>query len=136
MERAFITVLNMSITGSLIIAALLIIRFAFRKLPRKYSYALWAIPAFRLLCPISISSAISFFNLFKKAEVASNQMEYIAPPPTEYVAPTLPQSPVVTPLPPTYHDPMEEVVKEVPKSLSLGEIAGIIWLTVAAAIIL
>lgn len=135
MERAFITVLNMSITGSLIIAALLIIRLAFRKLPRKYSYALWAIPAFRLLCPISISSAISFFNLFKKAEVASNQMEYIAPP-TEYVAPTLPQNPVVTPLPPTYHDPMVDVVKEVPKSLSLGEIAGIIWLTVAAAIIL
>ena len=135
MEKIFVSVLNMSISGSVIIAAVIIMRFLFKRLPRVYSYALWSIPAIRLLCPISVSSVVSFFN-FLKPEVSENRMEYIAPPTTAYVAPTLPQNPVVTPMPPTYRDPMEDVVKEVPKSLSLGEIAGIIWALVAVGIII
>ena len=135
MEKIFVSVLNMSISGSVIIAAVIIMRFLFKRLPRVYSYALWSIPAIRLLCPISVSSVVSFFN-FLKPEVSENRMEYIAPPTTAYVAPTLPQNPVVTPMPPTYRDPMEDVVKEVPKSLSIGEIAGIIWALVAVGIII
>lgn len=136
MEAVFVTVLNMSITGGMIIAALAVLRLMLKKLPRRYSYVLWAIPAIRLLCPISISSVMSFFNLLKPKAVEQNRMEYIVPQATEYIAPTLPADPVITVAPPTYHDPMEDVVKEVPKSLSLGEIAGIIWAAVAVGIVI
>ena len=72
------SVLNMSITGSLIIAALMLLRLPMKKAPKKYSYILWAIPGIRLLCPFSLSSAMSVFNLFRP-EVDSHRMEYIPP---------------------------------------------------------
>ena len=136
MESIFVTVLNMSITGGLIVAVLALLRLMFKSLPRRYSYMLWAIPALRLLCPISISSAVSFFNLLKPRTVEQNRMEYIAPPAAEYVSPTLPADPVITALPPAYHDSMEDVVKEDPKALSVGEIAGLIWAAVAVGIVI
>ncbi len=76
MENIFLTVLNMTITSSAIIIAVMIIRFFLRKMPRKYSYILWIIPAIRLLCPVSISSILSVFNIFRPA-VNENKMEYI-----------------------------------------------------------
>ena len=136
MESIFVTVLNMSITGGLIVAVLALLRLMFKSLPRRYSYMLWAIPALRLLCPISISSVVSFFNLLKPRTVEQNRMEYIVPPAAEYVSPTLPADPVITALPPAYHDSMEDVVKEVPKALSIGEIAGLIWAAVAVGIVI
>lgn len=78
MNTILYSVLNMSITGSLIIAALILLRIPMKKVPKKYSYILWAIPAVRLLCPVSFSSVISLFNIFRPS-VDSNRMEYIPP---------------------------------------------------------
>lgn len=79
MTDIFRTVLNMSITGAYISAAIIILRIAMKKLPKKYSYLLWAILEIRLLCPFSFSSAVSVFNVLvpEKPEVSYGQMEFI-----------------------------------------------------------
>ena len=59
----FPAVLNMSLTASVIILVVLIARLALRRAPRVFSYALWSVVLFRLLCPVSVSSALSLFNL-------------------------------------------------------------------------
>ena len=60
---AFLKILNMSMTASYIIIAVIIARFLLGKAPKKYSYALWAVAAFRLVCPVSFKSVISIFSL-------------------------------------------------------------------------
>lgn len=66
----------MSITGAYIAAAIMVIRLFMKKLPKKYSYALWSILGIRLLCPFSFSSAASFFNLIRP-ETTESRMTYI-----------------------------------------------------------
>jgi beta-lactamase regulating signal transducer with metallopeptidase domain len=63
MEQLFTRVLNMSVTGSYIILTVLAVRLLLKRAPKKYSYALWGVAAFRLVCPFSFSSIISIFNL-------------------------------------------------------------------------
>lgn len=63
MEHLFLTVLNMSLTASYIILAVLLLRLCLRRAPKKYSYALWGVVGFRLLCPFSFSSVFSLFSL-------------------------------------------------------------------------
>lgn len=53
----------MSLTGSIVIVVVLIARLAMRRLPKKYFYLLWGIVGFRLLCPISLESSFSIFNI-------------------------------------------------------------------------
>lgn len=77
MEQLFITVLNMSLTGSVIILAMLIVRLCFRNAPRSFSYVLWAVVLFRLLCPVSFSSNLSFLGIFAGDAVHEGRMEYI-----------------------------------------------------------
>lgn len=76
MESIFRTILNMSITGAYIAAAIMVIRLFMKKLPKKYSYALWSILGIRLLCPFSFSSAASLFNLIR-TETKESRMTYI-----------------------------------------------------------
>lgn len=87
MTEIFRTVLNMSITGAYIAAAIIILRIAMKKLPKKYSYLLWAILGIRLLCPFSFSSSVSIFNVLvpEKPAMTSGQMEFI-PNDIEYAA--------------------------------------------------
>ena len=59
METVFLSVLNMSATASVVIAAVLLVRALLKKAPKKYSYLLWAVVGFRLCCPVSLSSALS-----------------------------------------------------------------------------
>ena len=53
---------NMSLTASVAIVLVILLRLALKKVPKVFSYALWGIVLFRLLCPISIGSSISVFN--------------------------------------------------------------------------
>ncbi|MCH5210218.1 MAG: hypothetical protein J1F01_04565 [Oscillospiraceae bacterium] len=63
MEAIFLQILNMSITGSYIILAVMILRLFLKKLPKKYSYLIWSVCAFRLCCPMSFRNIFSIFNL-------------------------------------------------------------------------
>lgn len=55
----FETVLNMSLTGSIVILVVCLARLLLKRAPKIYSYALWALVLFRLLCPVAISSGVS-----------------------------------------------------------------------------
>jgi len=62
MEALFLKVLNMSITAGYVILAVLLLRPALARAPKKYSYLLWAVVLFRLTCPVSFSSVFSLFR--------------------------------------------------------------------------
>ncbi|MDE6568953.1 MAG: M56 family metallopeptidase [Lachnospiraceae bacterium] len=59
----FVRLMNRSMTASVVIAAVLIVRAFMGKMPKRYSYVLWLIVAFRLLCPVGLASPLSVFNL-------------------------------------------------------------------------
>lgn len=63
--------LNMSLTASVVILFVLLLRLLLKKAPKVISYALWSIVLFRLLCPISIESGSSLFGLLD-APVTTN----------------------------------------------------------------
>lgn len=96
MNTLFNTIINMSITGSIVIAAVIIIRLLLKKLPKKYSYLLWSVVAFRLCVPVSFESIISIFQFKplqahpKNAVSESGVMPYV-PMPEPKAAP-LPQT--------------------------------------------
>lgn len=72
---------NMSLTASVVICIVLVLRLILKKVPNVVSYALWSVVLFRLLCPISIESDFSFFNLLdtptKDSGTVSSVIEYI-----------------------------------------------------------
>ncbi len=63
MESIFLNVLKMSVTAGCIIIAVILIRLFLKKAPKKYSYLLWSVVGFRLLCPVAFGSRMSIFNL-------------------------------------------------------------------------
>lgn len=65
----FSRVLNMSLTSSIIIALVILARFVLRKTPKVFSYALWAVVLFRLLCPVSIPSPVSLLGMLEAPKV-------------------------------------------------------------------
>ena len=82
LQSVFLTIWNMSLTGSIIIGFVLLARLVLRKAPKVFSYALWSVVLFRLLCPVSVSSVFSVLNFTKAAEPvrqsAVSTMEYAA----------------------------------------------------------
>jgi len=58
-DNIFLTVLNMSLTGAFVIAAICIARLPLKKAPKIISYCLWAVAGFRLVFPFSIESILS-----------------------------------------------------------------------------
>ena len=72
--------LNMTLTGSFIILFVLLVRLALKKAPKIYSYALWAVVLFRLLCPVSFSAPVSLLGALEApAATQSHTVEYISP---------------------------------------------------------
>ena len=61
--RIFYKVLDMGVAGSIAILAVLVIRALVSKAPKIYSYLLWGIVLFRLLCPVSLPFGLSVMNL-------------------------------------------------------------------------
>ena len=62
MHRLFPTICNMSLTASVVIVAVLLVRLLLRRAPKVFSYALWAVVLFRLICPVSVTSAVSLMG--------------------------------------------------------------------------
>lgn len=60
MSALFLKILNLSITASYVIAAVVLLRLIFRKkAPKKLICALWALVGLRLVCPFSLESVLS-----------------------------------------------------------------------------
>lgn len=59
----FLSVLNMSITASLVMVIVLVVRFLLKKSPKIFSYALWIVVLYRLICPFTFESAVSLLPI-------------------------------------------------------------------------
>lgn len=72
---------NMSLTASAAIALVILLRLLLKKAPKVISYALWGVVLFRLLCPVSIESSFSLYNLFdaptEESGTITSVIEYV-----------------------------------------------------------
>ena len=59
LDTVFLKILDMSLAASLAIAVILLARLCLKRAPKVISYALWAVVLFRLLCPVTVESAVS-----------------------------------------------------------------------------
>ena len=73
METLFLKLVNMSITASWLVLAVIAIRLIFKKAPKWILCLLWGLVAFRLICPFSIESGLS---LIPDAEPLSQESAY------------------------------------------------------------
>lgn len=117
METVFSRIVNMSLTGSLVILLVLAARWCLRRQPKIFSYALWAVVLFRLLCPVSISAPVSALKVaspqVEQTSQAVSRVSYVAAEPETFPVEDL------TPVPP---------VVEGKKTLSPMAMAAWIWL--------
>ena len=72
---------NMSLTASVAIVFVILLRLLLKKAPKVISYALWGVVLFRLLCPVSIGSSFSVYNLFdapaQESGTITSVIEYV-----------------------------------------------------------
>ncbi len=71
MDELFISVLNMSLTASYVIAAIILARLFLKKAPKVISYILWAVVGFRLTFPFSFESVFSLIP-FQSAPIPAD----------------------------------------------------------------
>ena len=143
-EALFPTVLNMSLTASAVILVVLLARFLLRRAPKVFSYALWAVVLFRLLCPVSLTAGISLFGAVdapvRAATPGISTVEYL-PAVRENLTtgaeetpatPAVPVMPVTDPEPvtPAVQPSQDETAPAAKSALpSLSEVAAWVWLT-------
>ena len=114
MHRLFPIVCNMSLTASVVILAVLAVRLLLRRAPKVFSYALWAVVLFRLLCPVSVTSAVSLLGALgapaQERSAVTSVVEYVPADIVRDMAPT------VMPLPqePFPAEPGENIVSTAP----------------------
>ena len=77
LSTLFFRVMEMSITAIPVIVVVMIVRLLLKRLPKSFSYVLWALVAFRLIVPVSISSEISIFNLSARISNLNNRIETV-----------------------------------------------------------
>lgn len=73
MTQTFLHLINISITASWLVLAIVIFRLVFKKAPKYIACALWALVAIRLILPISIESKLS---LIPSEETIPLEIEY------------------------------------------------------------
>ncbi len=134
MNAFFSEILNMSMTASVVIVFVLLTRLALRKAPKVYSYALWAVVLFRLLCPVALSAPVSALNL-TGATVVADSVEAKAAGTSTVTYFAQPQTPL------TMREPVhtgEQLAQQEPvrEPVSLTGIACAIWLMGAGVMVL
>ena len=66
MSKLFLKIFQMSIAASYVILVVLLLRLFLKRAPKKFSYLVWSVVAFRLICPFTVRSVFSIFNLALK----------------------------------------------------------------------
>ncbi|MDD2216062.1 MAG: M56 family metallopeptidase [Eubacteriales bacterium] len=59
MDKVFLQIINVSITSGYVILFVIVARLLLKKAPRVFSYALWSVVLFRLICPFTFKSIFS-----------------------------------------------------------------------------
>ena len=157
MESLFRIVLQMSITAGYVILVVMVLRLLMHRMPKKYSYSLWAVVLFRLCCPITLSSVFSVFNLSARkgddviidlsgvpyvpsytTENADIPIDLGAPAATEAVndviMETIPYQDVIAPVTASPSQPAVENVVEQANNIDLMSLLSMIWIIGMAAL--
>lgn len=128
----FSAVLNMSMTGGIVIVLVMVARVFLQRVPRKYSYVLWGVVLLRLLCPFSVSSVFSVFRVINVPVTEEGRMEYV---PQDNVLTEAVKGEVLekeTKYVPLLGESQEPVFIEIEKSaqsgMNLGMAANSVWL--------
>lgn len=77
-DALFLWVLNQSIVASYVIVGVLVVRLLLKRAPKIFSYALWGVVLFRLLCPFSLESTVAVIPV--TAQPLSKTIAYAATP--------------------------------------------------------
>ncbi len=137
MTEIFRIVLNMSITAAYICIFVMLIRLFLKKLPAKFSYFLWIIPFIRMICPFSVETTFSLFNLIKpKAEsYISQSVEYDQSPviDTGFPLPSAPEN-ITVPLPEAVPENSANPVQIMLFAGTIIWLAGIVGIAVYTAV--
>ena len=128
MEAMFLTLLNMSLTASYLVAVVLLLRLVLRRAPRGLLCLLWAMVGIRLVLPFSPESILS---LIPRRTVISEQVLLTPAPSLSVPIEATPALPSTAPTLPSVLPQSAPVAKA---SLTLGEIAAVVWLLGAAAL--
>jgi len=118
MTVVFSRICNMSLTGSVVILFVLAVRLLLKKAPKIYSYTLWAVVLFRLLCPISLSAPVSVLEISAPAVSVSQGITSTV----SYIPAPEPPAPMES------IEPVETVRPEPERKPEPMEIAGAVWL--------
>ncbi|MDY4598187.1 MAG: M56 family metallopeptidase, partial [Candidatus Faecousia sp.] len=127
MQIAFARILNMSLTGSIVIAVVLLTRLFLKRAPKIYSYALWAVVLFRLLCPLSITAGLSVLKPIPVTMRTTPGVSSVVYQPVQQALSRGGYVPVVQQQPASEREP-EQVEPEV----TVLQIAAYVWLTGAS----
>ena len=77
MTAVFLKLLNMSISASWVVLAVLVLRVVLKRAPKTVWCVLWGLAAVRLICPFSIES---IFSLIPSAETIPKEIMYVQEP--------------------------------------------------------
>ena len=126
LQNIFTAVLNMSLTGSIVILCVLPARLLLKKAPRVLSWMLWLVVLLRLLCPVSVPGPASVLELVEAPRNELGVVEFVEPPvqaPLETIVPIGPGETVQTVPVPT----------ETP--IDWGLMASRVWLMAAGGLL-
>lgn len=102
MNELFLKIINMSISASWLVLAVLILRLILKKAPKWVNVLLWGIVAIRMICPFSFESALS---LIPSAETIPLDIEMAAKPTIDSGVPAINRvaNPVLSSVAPPQH---------------------------------
>ena len=79
MSNLFSQVLNMSMTGSVVILLVMLARLILKRAPKIFSYVLWSVALFRLLCPVAFTAPVSVLKVAGPAvQEAGNNISVVS----------------------------------------------------------
>jgi hypothetical protein len=67
----------MSLTASIVILIVLLARFILKRAPKVFFYLLWAVVLFRLLCPVTLTSSISFLGFLDVPVTQTSTVDFV-----------------------------------------------------------
>lgn len=128
---------NMSLTAGIVILCVIVARLVLKRAPKVFSYALWVVVLFRLLCPVSLPSGFSLLGALdapaRRDSTVVSTVTYVQPrqqpetlPQTQMVEPDAPAS---DPVPPV--TPVEQEQQTAP-GVDWAAVAAWVWLAGAA----
>lgn len=133
MNELFLKVVNMSVSASYLVLAVLVLRLILKKAPKWVNVLLWGIVAVRLICPFSIESALS---LIPSAEPVPEQVV------ADLVVDTqgkIPQTNIPsedkTDLPVRDDQPVTDVTDQETKTVPLGTVLSTFWIAGVGAML-